>query len=288
MAWMPSHFAAALAGLFGVVLTMRLPLAAVAGGPPVTPRPSSGCRAAAVATGRPLARTIDVGGVKRSYLLDVPDSVRPRAPTPVLFDFHGFGHSAAGVWRVSGFKDLAAREGFITVYPDGLPVELLGRSGAGWQIFSLGDNRDVAFTRAVLDDLERTYCVDRARVYATGFSNGAFFSTLLACAMADRFAAVAPVSGGRLTVPCDPRRAVPIIIFHGRQDDVVPVQQARQARDAWVEKDGCREHASDGCEWHRECRDGAEVRYCEADFGHHWPPEATAQIWDFFTQHPLQ
>ena len=264
---------------------LLLPRAAAAAEVPA--RPSTGCELSSVDAGRQLQRAIDVDGVQRAYILDVPESIQAKKPVPLLFDFHGFGHSAAGVWKVSEFRELGAHDGFITVYPDGLPVTLLGREDAGWQIFTVDGNRDLAFTRQLLDHLERTYCIDRARVFATGFSNGAFFSNLLGCTMAQRFAAVAPVSGGRITVPCTPARGVPVLIEHGRQDQRVPVEQARQARDAWIQMDACHEHASNGCEHHRGCRDGAEVVYCEGDFNHHWPPEATQRIWEFFKVHPM-
>ena len=276
-----TRLAAALMSVVSAILTASVAQAAVA------PRPSPGCSAATVAHGRPLDRTITVNGAERHYLLDVPDSVHAGTPAPVLLDFHGLGHSAAGVWQVSGFKDIAARDGFITVYPDGLPVQLIGRTGAGWEIYAISGNRDIEFVRALLDHLERTYCVDRARIFATGFSNGGFLSHVLACALPERIAAIASVSGGRVTVPCTPERGIPVLIFHGRQDTIVPVEQARQARDFWQRHDACQEHVSNGCEYHRECRDGAEVRYCEGDFAHRWPPEATQQIWDFFRAHPL-
>jgi polyhydroxybutyrate depolymerase len=251
------------------------------------PQPSTGCSAATIETGRELHRTIDVNGTHRAYILDVPERVQAQHAAPLLLDFHGFGHSAAGVWQVSKFKDLAARDGFITVYPDGLPVSLMGREGAGWEIFATDGNRDLAFVTHLLDQLERTYCIDRARNFSTGFSNGAFFSNILGCTMADRFAAIAPVSGGRLTVPCAPSRAIPVLIHHGRKDQRVTVEQARQTRDAWVEKDGCHEHATDTCEWYRGCRDGAEVGYCEDDGEHYWPLRATERIWEFFKRHPM-
>jgi len=257
-----------------------------AGAADVAPRPSEGCSAATVETGRPLQRTIDVDGVSRSYLLDVPEPIAPKKPVPLLFDFHGFGHSAAGVWKVSQFHELAVRDGFITVYPDGLPVQLRGQEGAGWDIFTNEHNRDVAFTTRVLDHLERTYCIDRARIFVTGFSNGAYFSHLLGCRMADRFAAIAPVSGGSIPPPCAPSRGVPVLIHHGRKDERIDVKDARGARDAWIEKNGCREHASNDCEWHRQCRDGADVEYCEDDGVHYWPVAATERIWKFFQEHP--
>jgi polyhydroxybutyrate depolymerase len=145
----------------------------------VPPRPSAGCSATSVEKGRPLHRTIEVDGVRRAYILDVPDQVQPRIPVPLLFDFHRFGHNADGVWKVSGFRELGARDGFITVYPDGLPVHLLGRDAPGWEIFSIDGNRDLRLTARLLDELERSYCIDRARVFVTGFSNGAFLSHML-------------------------------------------------------------------------------------------------------------
>ncbi len=254
----------------------------------VPARPSRGCRETHIETGRPLRRSLEVDGIRRDFLLDVPDSIQLGQAVPLVFDFHGFQHSAAGVWKVSKFRDLASAERFITVYPDGLPVFLLNRQGAGWEIMSATGNRDVAFVTHLLDALEGEFCIDRARVFATGFSNGAFFSHLLGCVMPERFAAIAPVSGGRITVPCAPARGVPVLLQHGRNDELVPVAQARSARDAWVEIDRCATNGRDGCEFHRQCRDEATVEYCEDDGGHHWPEAATARIWRFFRQHPLR
>lgn len=262
---------------------------------PGAARPSAGCELKRIEHGRRIAAQIDVDGRRRDYILDVPDSVRPRTPAPLLLDFHGFGHSGAGVWTVSEFRDLAARAGFITVYPEGLPVQLRLRGEdlerPGWQMFSIEGNRDLAMVRALLDDLQRRYCIDTARIFATGFSNGAFFSALLGCALADRIAAVAPVSGGHLSVPCTPSRAVPILIQHGREDTLIPVDAARRARDDWRTLNGCTgEGQAQGgaCTRWTDCRDGAVVEYCEEDYGHQWPPQATARIWEFLQRHPLR
>ena len=272
--------------------------AAVAGARPaasgeaaMAPRPSPGCAAANSATGNHLERTIAVDGSERSYILDVPERLRPGTPVPLLLDFHGLGHSAAGVWKVSAFRDLAAADPFIAAYPDGLPVRFERGSktfeGKGWEIDRVDGNRDVKFVVALLDHLERTYCIDRARVFATGFSNGAFLSHLLGCALSDRFAAIAPVSGGRVPVPCNPPRGVPVLIQHGRQDPLIPPEDARAARDTWVATDQCHDRSDQGCERHLRCRDTAVVEYCEEDHAHRWPPQATKRVWDFLRAHPM-
>ena len=64
---------------------------------------------------------------------------------------------------------------------------------------------DVVFTRALLDLVATRTCVDPARVYATGVSNGGGLAARLGCALADRLAAVAPVAGGYSSLPaCRP------------------------------------------------------------------------------------
>jgi polyhydroxybutyrate depolymerase len=260
----------------------------------VEPLPSGGCSRASIEHGRRLVRTIDVAGTPRQVILDVPDSVKAGTPAPVLLDFHGFSHSGAGVWDVSGFKAIAARAGVITAYPEGLPIHLRLRGedleGAGWQMDAIAGNRDVAFTTALLDELERDYCVDRRRLYSTGFSNGAFFSQLLACALSGRIAAVAPVSGGTLRFNCTPTRPVPILIQHGSEDDLVPVASARETRDRWRTLDGCQgDSQPDGpaCQRWAECRAGAVVEYCEGPFGHRWQPETTERVWNFLSAKTL-
>src|SRR5262249_48290341 len=114
----------------GIQLTLRrlisvaLALLAFDGPAHADPRPSAGCKLTDIERGGRLEPSIDVGGQRRAYILDVPASAKTATPVPLIFDFHGFGHSAAGLWQVSGFRPLAEKEGFITVYPQGLPVKL--------------------------------------------------------------------------------------------------------------------------------------------------------------------
>ena len=229
-------------GLGGV----RMPRAEAASGAASVPaRPSSGCKAARPPErGERFDRSIEVGGVERRYVLDVPTEPDPGTPLPLLLDFHGLGHSGAGVWRVSGFRALARRTPFVTAYPEGLPVRLVTPfrvfEGVGWEVQAVQGNRDLAFVAALVDRIAADHCIDLARVWATGFSNGAFFAQLLGCTMADRFAAVAPVSGGALRgLACEPSRPVPILIHHGRWDGILPVGQGRATRDAWSKVDAC-------------------------------------------------
>lgn len=261
----------------------------------VPPRPSAGCSLATVEHGRRIEGSVDVAGTRRAYVLDVPETVQAKKPAPLLLDFHGFGHSGAGVWEVSGFRKLAPAAGLITAYPEGQRVKLhlrgVEREAPGWQMFRAEDNGDLAFVTALLDDLERRYCIDKARVFATGFSNGAFFSAMLACRMADRIAAAAPVAGGPLQNGCTPSRPVPMLIQHGRQDDLLPIDYGRALRDNWLALNQCaadqKRAEGPNCERWTACRDGATVEFCEGDYAHTWPPDATQRVWEFLRQHPM-
>ena len=84
---------------------------------------------------------------------------------------------------------------------------------------------------------------------------------------------------------------MPILIQHGRQDPLIPVDAARTARDDWLTVDRCAADSkqADGpaCERWTTCRSGAVVEYCEEDFVHTWPPQATERVWTFLQHHPL-
>jgi len=113
---------------------------------------------------------------------------------------------------------------------------------------------DVAFIRALLDDLGVVVNVDPKRVYATGISNGGMMCYRLAAELSDRIAAVAPVAGTMAIEKASPKRPVPIIHFHGTADTLVPFngqgkdspkfmkfQSVEDSIRTWVKIDGCAE-----------------------------------------------
>jgi polyhydroxybutyrate depolymerase len=159
--------------------------------------------------------TIQVNGTQRSYLLDVPAMATAGRPAPLVIDMHGLAEGAEFHRRASAFATLGDSKGFITVTPQGQG------SGATTFFDARPGSTDIAFVRAILDDVEAKQCIDPTRVYAAGYSNGAFLSSTLACVMADRFAAVAPVAGVRDIPGCRPSRRVPVIAFHGTADQFV-------------------------------------------------------------------
>lgn len=239
--------------------------------------PSAGCRTGASFPAVNGAR-LDVAD--RRTLLDAP-AAPPDRPLPLIVAFHGFRGSPDDLRAGTGLPELARAEGVVVAYPEGhAGVELLGTRGRGWDLRS-DQTTDRDFVRALLDRLEADRCIDRRRVYATGFSNGGFLVSLLGCQLADRLAAVAPVAGAANLGSCPPSRPMPILLLYGSADQVVSPDVVRRGVDWWVRRNGCRTGTPDaGCTRWAGCT--ADVEACEGPQGHRWPADATAAIWRFF------
>lgn len=274
---------------------------------------STGCGNSAVAPGESVTEEIVSGGITRTYLLHVPESYAPQRPTPLVLSFHGHSRDSAYQEELSEFSGTDA----IAVYPQGL----VGTDGeTAWQGAPYSaDVDDVRFTGDLLDELQRDLCVDPARIYAAGKSNGGGFTGVLACRMSDRIAAFAPVSGAFYPQggACEPTRPAPILDFHGSLDETIPYGGDAERGlppipdwlAGWAERNGCdpdpvTRDVGDGVHRveHRACDGGAEVEHYRMDsVAHDWPAthpnpdsdqpapiDATPLIMDFFSRHALR
>jgi polyhydroxybutyrate depolymerase len=198
------------------------------------------------------------GDRARRYLVHVPPGAS--GPLPVMIAFHGGGGNAASFKAYAGLDALADRERFLVVYPNGtgvLPNRLLTFNGGG--CCGYARNRqvdDVGFTIAMLDDLARRTSIDRARVYATGHSNGAIMAYRLAAERADAIAAIVPVAGAMSVESIGPSRPVAVMHIHSVDDPralyagglgpAFPGTNNREthaavedALDRWIRANGC-------------------------------------------------
>ena len=152
----------------------------------------------------------------RWYLLTTPSEDDGKTALPLVLDIHGLLEGAIVHSKMSQFSGFADQHGFVLATPQGsgTPIQ--------WNVKpDLKANPDLQYMTDLLDQIEAEQCIDTSRVYATGLSNGAFMSSVLACTMADRFAAVAPVSGVIRPTSCDPSRPVPLLAFHGEADPIL-------------------------------------------------------------------
>jgi polyhydroxybutyrate depolymerase len=168
--------------------------------------------------------------------------------------------------------------------PAGLPRTFEGLGDTprdGWQIVA-GEHadRDLALFDALLEHLTEAGCIDPARVYTTGFSNGGFFSNLLACRRAARIAAAAPVGGGG-PEPDGCGGPVPVMVTHGRRDDVVAFDLGEASFRHWSHENGCTpaELPAVGCVDAPGCTTPA--RMCIFDGPHTWPAGTAESVASF-------
>ncbi len=278
-------------------------------------------------------RTIISGGMKRYYELHVPQSYNPGTPTPVILNFHGGGGNPESERTISLMDESSERYGYIVVYPQGTGAKfrLINRHGYTWNAGSccgwamkhhIGD---VAYTNALLDDLEAHFNVDKKRVFATGISNGAMMCFRLACQLSNRIAAIAPISGTMGYSGCRPPRPVSVIYFQGTADKFMPFNGGKgrlpgeyfesvdQTIAFWRQQDKITGpprvvHRGQATGYYYgPGADGSEVAlWVIKGGGHTWPGgqygflgkrvlgaithdiSANDLMWQFFQQHPLQ
>jgi len=158
---------------------------------------------------------VESSGVDRTYKRYVPGAY-DGTPTAVVVDLHGYLSGAAGQAAISGLGAFAEDEGFVVATPQGtsdLPF---------WNAVPHEDlPDDVQFVSDVIDDVSSSLCVDPARVYVDGFSNGAFLASRVACDLSDKVAAVAAVAGLVFPEGCAPSRPMPVLAIHGTADLLV-------------------------------------------------------------------
>ena len=159
-------------------------------------------------------------GIERTYDIVVPETAQGVA-MPLVLSFPGFTNSSEDQAERSGLAARALADGFVAVFPQGSDFE--GTTPSYFNLETVDDPSladDVGFTAEILDRVEADLCIDRSRIFVSGFSNGGMFAATLGCALNDRVAAVAAVAGVHLLPDC-PGRPMPIIITHGTADDIV-------------------------------------------------------------------
>ena len=170
--------------------------------------------------------SIDVGGVKRTYLSYVPRGLANGAP--LLLVMHGSGENGARI-RIEtgyGFERLADEHGFAVVYPDSYSFDWNDCGKIGDYTVNGREVDDVGLLVALADKLISEIGVDRNRVFATGVSAGGFMSLRLALEAPSRFRAVAAVAASVPTpenFKCKPAgTGTSVMIMNGTKDPLVP------------------------------------------------------------------
>ena len=186
--------------------------------------------------------TLSIGtpdGRARTAVVHEPAGWNGTSALPVVLVFHGGGGNAEGTEGHVGMDETADNHGFLAVYPEGVGKRRFGKSFGTWNGgYCCGEAMeqgvdDVAFVGQLLDELAIRWPMDEKRIYATGISNGGVMSLALACRMADRIAAVAPIGSPGAGSDCAPSRPVPVLLIHGTEDTCAPYGGGETCGGCW-------------------------------------------------------
>lgn len=249
---------------------------------------------------------IRIMGARRTYLVHVPPNYSPKKPLPLVVVIHGAFDTAAGMEKYSTFSDLADRERFIVMYPNGMGIfGLFQHWNAGHCCGKAAndDVDDVGFIADAIDDVRARLQIDPNRIYMVGFSNGGMLAYRFAAERGDILAAVAPLAasiGGRPSedapqwrIP-DPVKPLSVITIHGMADDDIVYEggvslhrggtrtfwSVNESIDFWVRHNGCHPNAAATELNHGHVRihtwgacsnDTEVVLYLMENWGHVWP-----------------
>lgn len=178
-------------------------------------------------SGMMISRTVSVVGQgSRKYYIYIPKFSDLVASHPLLISLHGGGGTAMLQAASSQLNETASSENFYVVYPEGSGAIQTFNAGACCGYAKTNNIDDVLFIRTLISDVEALYKINSAKIFSTGFSNGAILSHRLACELADKIAGVVPVSGGSGEFDyqnsryfnCQPSRPIPILHIHSNND----------------------------------------------------------------------
>jgi polyhydroxybutyrate depolymerase len=246
--------------------------------------------------------------LSRSYYLHIPDKYNASRPTPLIIDFHllGMGFTGQSESMSSPYLAQADPEGVVMAFPTGSDS---GPAGLAWNLGPCcvkdASVDDVAFTKAMIADIQKTVCLDPSRLYAVGNYTGGGMAYTLACRESRTFAAVAVTAWDLLErVDCNPDRAITVVSFRDPTDTFIPYgggdsevvkgmpitfMGAQKTFRTWGTKDGCTGNPtndSNGCSSYPKCNDGAEVLLCSRS-GTVTSPNDAAIAWQVLKSHSL-
>lgn len=231
---------------------------------------------------------LQIQGDPRYYLVDVPQGADNKTPLMLIFGLHGYDMNNIAVVDRFNFTQRSSGKA-ITVWPQ-------GEGPHPGNVSHWGDNvlkstwspnaKNYEFIETIISELGEKYCIDRERIFISGFSMGGFFTNQIACDKSDWFRAFAPVAGGGPNACSNGSVQSAIMVQHGTQDDIVELSSGEGSRDFWVGKNGCGSTSTkslNNCSFYEGCADEKPVAWCTGNYDHYIPDDVAGNIWSFFS-----
>ncbi len=147
------------------------------------------------------------------YVLHVPDDYRGDVPFPLVVYLSG--GPGLSIDAANSAEPVLGDTEFLALYPHA--------AGEMWWVPA-----NVSRVRALLDEVQTNFNVDRSRVYIAGFSNGASGALYYSLLWPERFASVVSLMGGGIclpeskSLPLDKLAGIPVLFLHGQKDPIIP------------------------------------------------------------------
>jgi polyhydroxybutyrate depolymerase len=165
-------------------------------------------------------------GIERTAELYRPNPARA-GPLPLVIALHGIGQNLKSLRGWLPLEPAADRDGFVLAYPVAIDLRWSYGRPVIRPMPAVGGEPvdDIGFLRLLIDDLVTKKIADPARIYVTGMSRGGLMAYTVACALADRVAATAPLITGMTEYQrddCKPARVTPMLVIAGTRDPSEP------------------------------------------------------------------
>jgi phospholipase/carboxylesterase len=201
-------------------------------------------------------------------------------PFPTILALHGFGANANDLLGLAPFLQGGQAQMICPQGPIGVGMPDRPGVSIGFAWCPIGPDQpgtaaDVGRASeqlgAFVDDALAHYPVDRRKNELLGFSQGGVMAYDLFLRQPSRFAGLAAISSWlppELTdavPPSDEHKNLPVLVLHGTEDPMIPVERARESRDALI-------------------RYGVSVSHREFEMGHEISPEALRALVEWMEQ----
>lgn len=152
------------------------------------------------------------------YVKYLPKDYDENKNYPLVFFLHGAGERGENL-------DVAMRYGYMKYVREDekdYPFIFIAPQCPNEKYWGCYTESLLAFLDWICEELP----IDKTRIYLTGLSMGGTGTWMLAMAAPEKFAAIAPICGSGICWNAGIIKNIPIYIYHGDCDDIVPISES--------------------------------------------------------------
>jgi poly(3-hydroxybutyrate) depolymerase len=260
--------------------------------------------------GNPIS--ITAANMQRRYILNVPKTYDNTKPYKLILAIHQLDGNDKQMYSQNYYELMPlSNDSAIFAAPDGQKggapcsgTGTNGDSGCGWPN---SNGSDMALMDAVVAQIEQNFCVDKNRIFATGWSYGASMSYEIGCerplggtgSATWGVRAIAIYSGAQMSGSCKPTTPIGYYASHGTNDGILNYDGGVTLAQNFAGANGCtwatptKATGAHVCTNEAGCKTGYPTEFCSFVGPHTpWPDNGSSMtaswqppvVWAFFNQ----